>query len=133
MNFNIFSKNFFKFEYKNEFNDIQSLYLSAEYSEELILIFIGPNETQTIELERFTRQIKLSLKDSGTYYIKLLLKGKESGYYDNYEGTLYLFIPGKIIDTIDLTKKIYYNNMEFLLFNKENPSIIKVEGIKEDI
>ena len=133
VNFNIFSKNFFKFEYKNEFNDIQSLYLSAEYSEELILIFIGPNETQTIELERFTRQIKLSLKDSGTYYIKLLLKGKESGYYDNYEGTLYLFIPGNIIDTIDLTKKIYYNNMEFFFFNKENPSIIKVEGIKEDI
>ena len=129
--FNSDNRNYFKFKYKNENDNAAKIYVNLNvYDNEYYFIFIGPNKQHIFNIENSEENIQIDLEESGIYYIKFL---EESIWDEDYVVTFYIFMPGALIDTIDLTKKKYYNDKYFYLDNKESPNMIKVNNLKNDI
>ena len=126
--FDLVDKNYFKFEYILEKDIIETFSIIFNNYNSFEFILIGPQKHFYQEVISNNVEFEFSLTESGIYYIKLV----PLYTYKNYYETFTLFIPGKIIETIDLTKKLYYNNIKKVFNYQANPSMIKVNNLKDN-
>ena len=118
-----FGINLFKFEYNHRDDIDQLIIFKLSELKTVLLVF---NEINQIEYEvhEFNDELALPLKKSGTYYFDF--------YAVNSDISFKYYISGKIIDTIDLTKNLYYKKSANVFKIKPNPEIIKVNNLKKD-
>ena len=129
--FNFVDKNFFKFEFKHEDNLPQEIYFSFDSHYNFILYLSDNNKTIKYEYDKDNAEImKIPFEKTGTYYIEFY-----SPYASYYvlNSTFTAFIPEKLIDTIDLTQKMYYKISRIKTKSKVNPDRYKVSDIKKDM
>ena len=62
-------KNYFKFNYTHIINNTQTVYITFNIYNDYTFIFIKPNKNYILPI---SGKIKLSLTESGTYYIKII-------------------------------------------------------------
>ena len=127
-------KKFFKFEYINDTDEEQTLYLSFNSREDFDIILYLP-ESDKIERipyydrwARWDNDYSFVLSNQGIYYIEF------DGIIDYFRNVnkFSIFISGKILDTIDLNQKMYYKNLKLETFSRLNPSLIKVNNLIDD-
>ena len=130
--FNLETKNYFKFEYKNNSNISQNIIFNFDSNDDLYMILYSSENTQITENTRTeTKKTKFTINKSGTYYLELL--PKYSSINNNVEDTFSFLITGNDISTIDLSQKIHYKNLKFETIYKPNPIIYNVRNLKDDI
>ena len=125
--FNLANKKAFKFEY-NLYNEMpQDIYFYFDTYYHMTLFFTEYTNTIMVEFDLNDKILKITLKKSGTHYLELY-----SNYIDNHDYKFTTFTTGKIIDTIDLTKKMYYENSKIISGKKLEPNLYKVKNIKKN-
>ena len=130
--FDFEDRNYFKFEYENE-DDIDKILLFSSESKNHIYLFLyepDSNKKQTSKYDnRKNEEISFKLSKSGIYYFEICLE-----YNMNMKSndSFILFLPGRIIDIIDLNQKLYYKNMKLETNIQCNASKIKVYNLTED-
>jgi len=128
--FNFKDKNFFKFEYIYENDNSSDIYFYFEISYPIELFLIAEEKTQVFDFTSGSEDLfKLTLKKSGIYYLNFYSS------YSNYlkeDSTFIAFVPGSIIDTIDLTKRMYHLSSKIKTLKKYQANIIKVKNLKKD-
>ena len=130
--FDFEDRNYFKFEYKNENFTDEILYFSSESQNKFYVILYEPdtNKMQSSEYDNNSENTNsFKLPKSGIYYFEICLIYKLSRKSDD---SFILFKSGRIIDTIDLSQKIYYGNVKIGAKVKSNSSMIKVNNLIED-
>ena len=123
-------KKLFKFEYINDTDEEQTLYLSFNSREDFDIILYLPEseKIERISYDRWNNDNSFVLTNQGIYYIEF--DGRIDS--DKSVNTFSIFISGKILDTIDLNQKMYYKNLKIETFSKLNPSLIKVNNLIDD-
>ena len=127
-------KKFFKFEYINDTDEEQTLYLSFNSEEDFDIILYLPESDKIERIPYYDRWARWDngysfiLTNQGIYYIEF--DGRIDS--DKSVNTFSIFISGKILDTIDLNQKMYYKNLKFETSYKLNPSLIKVNNLIDD-
>ena len=124
-------RNYFKFEYKNESATDEILFFSSESQHDFYLILYesDSNKIQSSRFEGREKANSFKLSKSGIYYLEICLIYKMMQKSDD---TFVLYKSGRIIDTIDLSQKIYYNNIKIETKVQSKPSMIKVNNLIED-
>ena len=119
-------KFFYKFEYNHEGDSPKKIYFQFGQNIGLYLIFID-NIKSVHSINYKGDLLDISLTKSGTYYFEIY---SPIGFA--FPGKFKTFIPEKIIDTIDLTQKIYYGDISFRLDTKLGPSLYQVKDLKDN-
>ena len=93
------------------------------------------SESISDSLSKFIYNISFNfnLSEAGFYYLQFI---KESYFFDQsfiYDSEFYTFVAGKVIETIDLSRSIYYSNLKISSKFKAEPGIYKVDNLKDDI
>ena len=84
-------------------------------------------EVETTYYER-TPVYFINLEKKGIYYLKI-----ESGNkFFNFDEKFSTIVPGDVIETIDFSKEIYYNNLAIEASDSYPPTMYKVKNLKED-
>ena len=119
---------FFKFDYKKEKDLPQKIYFYFEFNFNLYIFLMDNRRTALIYLNKYFKDlIHITLTNSGTYFLELY-----GSIYQVGKFKFKSFIPEQLINTIDLTQKIYYENFSFKLNRKFEPSFYKVKDIKNN-
>ena len=124
-------RNYFKFEYKNENVTDEILYFSSESQNYFYIILYEPdsNIIQSSEYRQGENANTFKLLKSGIYYFEIIFNYNEDRKSDD---SFILYKSGRIIDTIDLSRKIYYDNIKIETTVQPNPSMFKVNNLIED-
>ena len=124
------STKLFKFEYIKETDEEQILYISFNSREDFDIILYEP-ESDTIQKQSYDYWEKYNtfvIKKQGIYYIEF-----DGNIYSFLtENTFFIFISGNIIDRIDLSQRMYFNNLKIETKISLNPCSIKVNNLTED-
>ena len=128
--YNFKDKNFFKFEYIYENGKPGDIYFYFELSHDFQIYLIDDGKIQIFNYNKEENELfKLTLKKSGIYYINFV-----SRYIDIIidEDKFMTFVPEEIIDTIDLTQRMYHINSIIETKNNYQYNKFKVKNLKED-
>ena len=122
----------FKYEYKSDTTQDIYLYINTIVLLPFQLFFTdsdGKNTTK-YDISINNKLLKIVLSNPGTYYLEFYSKNSLSK-----GGNFTTFLQDSIIDTIDLSQKLYYSNFETRIFGDRNllPNMYKVKNIKKDI
>ena len=71
---------------------------------------------------------EIPLNNTGTYYFSI----KGEFYFFDFDNEFTTIIPGEAIDTIDLEKEIYINDMELNPEKSYEPIMYKINNLSED-
>ena len=117
----------FKFEYLHKTNLPQIIYFNFRQNIDFNIIFIDNKKPKIIELHGEEELINITLQNSGTYYLEFYS-------YKSIQiiGKFISFISGNLIDTIDLTQKMYYGNKTIKLKNYLGYNVYQVSNITKD-
>ena len=132
--FNPVNNNLFKFEYKQDSELPQYIYFSFDIDNYLykdIFIVISDNtKTSIYSHSRNKNKIeKIPFNESGTYYIEFYLPNADKNIPDN---AFIAFRAEILIDSIDLTEKMYYRTSKVKTNYYVGPDIYKVKNIKKE-
>ena len=121
-------KIFFKFEYNKHNNDLpQIIYFNFSQNIGFYILLINNKKTKMIELHGEEELINITLANSGTYYLEFYsYKGLQ------IEGKFISFIPDYLIDTIDLTQKMYSGNSTIKLKTNLGYNFYQVNNLTKD-
>ena len=124
-------RNYFKFEYKddNVIDDI--LFFSSESQNDFYVFLYEPdsNKMQFSEYSKRENTNSFKLSKSGIYYLEICFNYNMDRKSDD---SFILYKSGRIIDTIDLSQKIYYDNIKIETTIQSNSSMFKVNNLTED-
>jgi len=124
-------RNYFKFEYKddNVIDDI--LFFSSESQNNFYVILneADSNKMQFSEYSSRENAYSFKLPKSGIYYLEICFNYNMDRKSDD---SFILYKSGRIIDTIDLSRKIYYDNIKIETTVQSNSSMFKVNNLTED-
>ena len=130
--YNIIDENYFK--YNNSIKENLTVLFSFDNSIESIEITAPDGKTSTQYKYGNGLNQKVVFKEKGLYYFQIFSKRFYEYALEHFstKNGFTTFIPGEIIDTIDLNKEKYYSNLE--LESKENYdcSIYKIKNLKEN-
>ena len=127
--FNFKNNNYFKFKYqKNNINSNNIIYFNFDVNHNFYIVFNKKGEKGEVMQNIKGRAFKLKLDESDIYYISLhsFLENSEKKYI------FYSYIPGEIIDIIDLSQKMYIKKTKMKLSNNYESNYYKVTNIKKD-
>ena len=128
--FNLKDNQYFKFEYKDETTLPQELYFYFDPIYDFNFFFSDNSNTTIYEIDDDLEElVKVILTKSGTYYIEFQ---PTEIIYTSLDDHFIAFIPGSIIDIIDLTENIYYGNSKVKTRLILEPNKYKVKNIKND-
>ena len=124
------NKKIYKFDYKQEINNEQLLTFYSESFDSFSIILFS-FITEKVEILTFDRlyENNFKLQKSGTYYIELYT---DNDFLGDRNYIFKIYISGNIIDTIDLSERMYYKNINIISSTMQNPSIYKVSNLKND-
>jgi len=121
--------NYFQFDYFGSTNNC-SIYFFFEGFEVDIYLTNPNNITSYLNYDRYNyREYRVSLDYNGTYFLKVICRDIDCDVGSKFIS----FVPGYIIDTIDLNKKAYINTISFDCYtNSDIASIYKVSKLNEE-
>ena len=135
VSFNFEDRNYFKFEYTHESDSPQEIYFYFSSMYNFYVLFTDELKTSIFEFNTNEKELmKIILTKSGTYYIEFYSPNSTYSIYDN---RFISFFPGKIIiDTIDLSEKMYYRKSKVekikAIVEPNISNIYKVKNLKND-
>ena len=122
------NRTFFKFEYKHISDKPQEIIFYFDYLYYFSLFFTDDTKTKKLDFEN--DYSKVNLTRSGLYYI-------EFDWDENYPLLQNIrfrtFIHEELVDTIDLSQKMYYRSSTLKTKTKFGPNKYKVKNLKKDI
>ena len=131
--FNLYDNNYFKFDYNPDKENNTTLFLILQNEIDLLNLKDPDDNTYIIKCNYFyeTYTFELNLTKSGIYYFEFI-----SNTTNNFlmADTYFMsFIPGRIIDIIDLSKNMYYSTIKLETFiDIPMYSMYKVQDLSED-
>ena len=133
--FNVENNNLFKFDYKHESDLPQLIYFSFDYLDiynDLFIIISDTIKTTIYTHKSYNRNEieKISFNKSGTYYVEFY--SPKIKYQDLIDNAFIAFIAEILVDSIDLSKKMYYKNSKVKTKSYVGPDIYKVKNIKKE-
>ena len=127
--FNLYNNNYFKLDYNPENEDNTTVFLTFENGIDLLNLQDPEHNIETIECKYYyeTYIMELNLTTKGEYYFEFV---SDSNTFDN---SFTSFVPGKIIDTINLNQNVYYSKIKIeTLSDYQMYSMYKVKDLIED-
>lgn len=125
-------KNYFQFDYFGPTNNCSIYFIFKLYDVEIYLTNPKNNTFYVNHNYYYAREFMASLDYNGTYFLKVICKNIDCEVGSKFTS----FVPGTIIDTIDLNKKAYINTISFDCFdcynNSDIASIYKVSKLNEE-
>ena len=128
VDFNFINNNYFKFKYEKDINKNLTIYFNFDTNQDFYIIFYKEGEKAQIMQNNKEKIFELNLNESGLYYLSFYSFNEISE--KNY--IFYTFIPGKLIDTIDLSQKMYIKKIKMKLNNCYESNYYRVNNIKRD-
>ena len=124
--YNYKTKNFFKLEYNHQSDRPKNI--SFYFFDDSYFNFVVMDDENNKEIIIRDSLVNITLTKTGTYYFQIY----DIDNNNDFKGKFMAFIPGGYIDTIDLSKKRYYQEetIEFRYYFE--PIMYKVENITED-
>ena len=121
----------FKFNYEHKGDMPLKIDFIIDSAYTFKLMFGDEENIKNYNINAYDNFVEVELKKSGTYYLKFHSKSNE---HDGEESDNYfsVFIPNKVIDTINFDQKSYYYNEQICVDSNLGPRIIKVENLNED-
>ena len=128
--FNLYDNNYFKLDYNPEIEDNTTVFLTFENGIDLLNLKDPENNIEIIECKYYyeTYIMEFNLTTKGIYYFEFI-----SDSNNNFDNSFTTFVPGKIIDIINLNQNIYYSKIKIeTLLDYQMYSMYKVKDLIED-
>ena len=123
--FNFKNKNYFKFYYNNNNKLNSTVYFYFDIENTFYIIY--NKEGEKIQYFEFNKNaFELKLNETGIYYLYFYSTNDK---LDATDYIFYTYIPGELIDTIDLSQNMYIKNIKMNLINNLKPCYYKVNNI----